>query len=443
MNSQPNIFPIVDTITKVLLREHYQPTLAIQFYHLLTNTEQTEEEKTDNFTYAVIDLLEDLEQIYINDYAFDIYDAFEINNHFIDGPLNCDVDEYEDADSSVLFALLNRQFRTKGKKLLLIHTSGCELIFLPLPIKDARTLQITCLQFDYFKVSDYIDDTSVIFKDPFEVLPVLYKKTPPQTPVLYQNRKISFDLFFQVLETPLLDGLSAYSTWNTLEESLEILKEEGDKPTIIQKLTRRKPCKKYAIFIKNTVAELFLNWTSDEPDDLLVYYISKQKNANGNVQKIEQPYFLKRDIAETEVIPDEHPLYSLWDRSLTGLENFEYYRPQIDYAKLWELVNMPAFQATDYETPHKHPNKPIQYYIRHIAQSNYKKEVFPVLAINVGSDYFYYRAYEKDYLVFFSPENDEFELILTQQSMRYFWAVTLFNDLYEIIKANKIIVASP
>lgn len=442
MKPQSNLFPIVDAISKLLLGQHYQPTIAMQLYYSLTDTETDKAEKTDRFTYAVIDLLEELELIYINDYAFDVYDVLEINNHFLDASISCNEDDYEDAEDSVLFSLLDSQVKKHNKRMLLIDTSGTELIFLPLPIKDAQALQVLCLQFDFFKVSDYIDDTRVIFKNPFEVLPVLFKKNTGKTPVLFKDRKISFDLFHRVLETPLLGNQNFLSTWNTLEESLEILKEEGENQSLLHKLTHRKPVKNYAIFIKSKVAELSLNWTSKTPDELLVFYSAVQKDTNGHVHTIEQPYFLTRGRAETEVIPEKHPLYSLWNRTLTGLENLEYYKPQIDYTKLWELVNMPSFQATDYETIHQHPSKPIQYHIRHVAHSNYKKEVFPVLAINVGSDYFYYRAFEKGYQVFFSPNNEDFELILTQQTVRYFWAVTLFTEIYTLIK-SELIVKTP
>ncbi|WP_339698626.1 hypothetical protein [uncultured Marixanthomonas sp.] len=436
MKSLTNLFPIVDEISKLLFREHYQPTIAMQLYYLLTDTEKSESEKTDNFTYAVIELLKNLNLAYVNDFSLDIYDVSSISIFFLDEPIDCDEGTCEDEELDDLYLILDDQFKKYNQKTLLIHTSGCELIFLPLPIETAKKLQKICLHFDYFKVSDYIYDTSIVFKDSFEVLSIIYDKQVPETPVLFKDRKITFDLFFRILETPLLSSDTLFSTWNTLEESVELLKDEGENRSFLEKILNKRKAKTYSIFINNKAKELSLVWSSKDPDELLVFYTSLKDEIS---EKTEQPYFLTKGTTETYTIPEKHPMYILWERTLKGLENFEYYKPQINYKELWQLVNSPRFSETDYETVFKHPSKPIQHHVRHVAHTNPEKELYPMLAIQVGSDYFYYRAYKKGYHAFFSPDDGDYELILTQQNERYFWAVTLFTEIYTLIKSESII----
>ncbi|PVW11720.1 hypothetical protein [Marixanthomonas spongiae] len=432
MTLQTNLFPIVDEISKLLFREHYQPAMAMQLYYLLTDTEAPQAEKTNKFTDAIIELLENLNFAYVNDFSLDTYDVSSISIFFLDEAIEFDEGICEDEELDTLYLTLDDQFKKYNQKVLLIHTSGCELIFLPLPIASAIKLQRICLHFDYFKISDYIYDTSIVFRDPFEVLPIICDKQVPETPIVFKSRKISFDLFFQILDSPLLNGTSHFSTWNTLEESVEILKDKGQNKNFIEKILNKRNKHTYSIFIKNKNQELSLVWSSKKPDELLVFYTSQIP------QLLEQPYFLQRHTPENNIISDKHPMYQLWERTLEGIENFEFYKPQINYKQLWQLVNSPKFSETDYETVFKHPTKPITYQIRHIRHANPKKEIYPMLAIQVGSDFFYYRSYEKGYHAFFSPENGEYELILTLQNKRYFWAVILFTEIYNLINSNSL-----
>ncbi|WP_157491567.1 hypothetical protein [Maribacter thermophilus] len=88
------------------------------------------------------------------------------------------------------------------------------------------------------------------------------------------------------------------------------------------------------------------------------------------------------------------------------------------------------FSSSSYDDEHPFPAKPFVYHVRHINQENLKQEILPMLGIKVGLDMFYYKSYQKDYLVYFSKENEEMELILGNQPERYFWSVHLFNELY-------------
>jgi len=395
----------------------------IDYEELYPEIEFTPQER---ITYFIIDKLYELELVYVNDYSFNIYDALEIYKffHHVVIPYDDDNDD-EEIDEIASYIYLNVLFETHKQKVLIIDTNDDVIVFLPVASNDLTTLHKWCLHNPYFKVSDTIENTKIPIKKAFEQLPLLYGKKRPETPVFFTDRTINSRNFFKILNSDLLQDRTSYWFYNNLKEFVEILKERKVEHRNIFKRLFGKKTQNYLIAINNPDEECSFLWQDTVPEQLYIHYKSKLLNT--------RDYFLNNSTNDTLLLKPNDPLQNLWERTLTSIENTMFYYPQIDYKKLRQIVSDMRFSSSSYEDEHPFPTKPFTYYVRHINQENLKQEILPMLGIRVGLDMFYYKSYQKDYLVYFSKENDEMELILGNQPERYFWAVHLFNELYDCL----------
>ncbi|MDO6516593.1 hypothetical protein [Zobellia uliginosa] len=426
----------LNTLTRIcelLFKSHFNPELkdeleAVFYHRKKVDFEKLYPEKKltpqDRITLFIIDKLDELELIYVNDYCFDMYDALDIYKffHHIEVPYDHTNEELE-TDEVASYNFLNGLFEKHQQKVLIIDIDGDNLVFLPVAFNDLKELQKLCLNNSYFKVSDTIADPSIPIKDAFELLPLLYEKKRPETPVCFTDRSINSKNFFKILNSDLLQDCTTYWLYNNLEEYVEILKEKKDEHRNILKRLFGKKTQNYLIAINNPDEECSFLWNDSAPDQLYIHYKSKLLNT--------RDYFLNNSTNDTLLLKPDDPLQKLWERTLSSIENTMFYFPQIDYKKLRQIVSDMRFSSSSYDDEHPFPAKPFVYHVRHINQENLKQEILPMLGIKVGLDIFYYKSYQKDYLVYFSKENEEMELILGNQPERYFWSVHLFNELYD------------
>ncbi|MGG6230755.1 hypothetical protein [Tenacibaculum sp. SDUM215027] len=68
----------------------------------------------------------------MNDYAFNYFDALDIYKFFHQEEIPYNDDEYDqEPDKTVVYSYLNILFKKHQQKVLIIDTTGDELIFLP------------------------------------------------------------------------------------------------------------------------------------------------------------------------------------------------------------------------------------------------------------------------------------------------------------------------
>ncbi|MDO6675006.1 hypothetical protein Q4517_05535 [Tenacibaculum sp. 1_MG-2023] len=436
------------SICKLLFKSQFTPDVMSDLEAIFYNRKKCtleleypdwEHTTTEKITFFITEKLEALELIYVNDYAFDYFDALDIYTFFHQEEIPYPDDEYDqEPDESDVYNYLNSLFKKHHQKVLIIDTNADDFIFLPIAFSDITKLNSLCLQQPYFKVSDVIEDTSIPVKDAFELLPLLYHEKQDKVPRIFTDRSISYNNFFRILNSYLLKNRTSYWFYNNLEEQVEILKDDKDEFRSPLKRLFSKPKKTYLIEIKNKDEESSLLWDGNKTNELFIQYTLATDSQYK--QQETQQHFINNSNYNSLLLKPDNPLQLIWERTLRGLENLEFYYPQIDSKKLRKIISDDRFATCSYEEAHRFPNQPFEFYVRHLNQENVKEDILPMLGIKVGLDMFYYKSYSADYLVFFSKENDEMELILSNQSERYFWAVKLFNELYNNLYANNIAI---
>lgn len=448
MNIKKEHLNSLNSICKLLFKSRFTPDvmreLEAVFYNKKKSTLEIEypdwEITTrEKITYFITEKLEALELIYVNDYTFNYFDALDIYRFFHQEEIPFNDDEYDqEPDETVVYSYLNSLFKKHHQKVLIIDTNGDDFIFLPVAFSDITKLNSLCLQQPYFKVSDVIEDTSIPVKDAFELLSLRYQEKYNNAPCIFSDKSISYNNFFRILNSYLLKNRTSYWFYNNLEEQVKILKDDKDEFRSPLKRLFSKPKKTYLIEIKNKDEESSLLWNENNPNELFIQYTLTSDSQYK--QQETQQHFINNSNYNSLLLKPDNPLQLMWERTLRGLENLEFYYPQIDYKKLRQIISDTRFAACSYEDAHKFPNQPFQFYVRHLNQENLKEDRLPMLGIKVGLDMFYYKSYSADYLVFFSKENDEMELILSNQPERYFWAIKLFNELYNNLYPNNIAI---
>ncbi|MDE1207660.1 hypothetical protein [Tenacibaculum larymnensis] len=395
--------------------------------------------RSEKITCFIIEKLEELELIHINNYTLDYYDSLDIYTFFHQEKVSYSDNEYDqEPDETVVYDYLNTLFETHQQKVLVINTNGDDIVFLPVAFSDLTELHSLCLKQPYFKVSDVIEDTSIPIKDSFQLLPLRYQEKQNKAPSIFLDRFISYNNFFRILNSYLLQNRTNYWFYNNLEELVEVLKDDKDAYRNPLKRLFSKPKKTYLIEIKNKDEESSLLWDGNKPNELFIQY-TLATDSKCKEQETHQ-HFINNSNYSSLLLKPDNPLQRMWERTLRGLENLEFYYPQINHKKLRKIISDDWFATCSYEEAHKFPSQPFEFYVRHLNQENVKEDIFPMLGIKVGLDMFYYKSYSAGYLVFFSKKNDEMELILSNQPERYFWAVKLFNELYNSLYANNIVI---
>ncbi|WP_299008680.1 hypothetical protein [uncultured Tenacibaculum sp.] len=448
MDTKRKHLSLLHNICKILFKSSFTPDLMSDLEAVFYNKKKCvfeleypdwELTSPEKITCFIIENLEESEFIHINDYTFDYCDALNIYTFFHQEKIPYNDDAYDqESDETVVYDYLNTLFETHQQKVLVINTNGDDIVFLPVAFSDLTKLHSLCLKQPYFKVSDVIEDTSIPIKDSFELLPLLYHEKQDKVPRIFTDRSISYNNFFRILNSYLLKNRTSYWFYNNLEEQVEILKDDKDEFRSPLKRLFSKPKKTYLIEIKNKDEESSLLWDGNKTNELFIQYTLATDSQYK--QQETQQHFINNSNYNSLLLKPDNPLQLMWERTLRGLENLEFYYPQIDSKKLRKIISDDRFAACSYEEAHKFPNQPFEFYVRHLNEETLKKDILPMLGIKVGLDMFYYKSYSADYLVFFSKENDEMELILSNQPERYFWAIKLFNELYNNLYTNNIAI---